>query len=69
MLAGYWTTTPTNGEPFLLGVEAYNTSGVNASKSTIQDKVLSKVWPVVILEAEEDYSVQAAMTCPYAGAI
>ncbi|KAI9740058.1 MAG: hypothetical protein M1818_004809 [Claussenomyces sp. TS43310] len=65
-MRGYPITTPTNEEPFLLRVDTYNASHVQ-SKSDLQDQVLSKAWPLVILEAEGNYSVQATMTCPHAG--
>lgn len=65
--SGYWTTSPSSGVPFLLGVETYNTTAVNRSRSSVQDQVLSKAWPLLILEAEGNYTVQATITCPTAG--
>lgn len=47
--------------PFVLGVEPYNTSETQKNKTAIQAVVMNKVWPVVILEVEGTYSVEATM--------
>lgn len=65
-LTGYSTLNPPNGQPFLLGVNTYNVTNTTQRKSDFEAQTLAKVWPLIILESEGNYSVQATASCPSA---
>ena len=60
---GYATANPPNGQPLLLGIDNYDASNKAATQAT----AVSRTWPLLVLEAQGNYTVQAIVTCPSAG--
>ncbi|KAJ3493592.1 hypothetical protein NLG97_g4635 [Lecanicillium saksenae] len=64
-IRGYGKSNPQNGRPFVFGVDK-PTDSSSMSKTKAFSVAASRVWPVVIIEAQGNYSAQASFSCPSA---
>lgn len=48
----------------MLGLDDY---GEQANQKNVQQKAVSRAWPMIILEAQERHVIVTSMTCPFAG--
>ncbi|KAJ3499821.1 hypothetical protein NLG97_g7 [Lecanicillium saksenae] len=64
----YPMINPVRTQPFVLGVDAYLGQAAPLDKLAAEASAFSRTWPLVILEAQGDYTVQATISCPSAGA-
>ncbi|KAJ6785863.1 hypothetical protein PWT90_10962 [Aphanocladium album] len=65
---GYPIINPIRAQPFVVGADAYIGQGAPLDKSIAEASAISRVWPLVILEAQGDYTIQATISCASAGA-
>ncbi|KAJ6781228.1 hypothetical protein PWT90_05091 [Aphanocladium album] len=61
----YPRLNPTNGEPFILAVDKYGAGDV--FKAAAYKRAISRAWPLLVVEAEEETPVWTTSTWPSAG--